>query len=47
MTNKYYDGLVISKIWNDIDWVGCCGAEDFYVNLQLLYITSIRKLEGT
>ena len=36
MTNKYYDGLVISKIWNDIDWVGCCGAEDFYVNLQLL-----------
>ena len=36
MTNKYYDGKVISKIWKDIDWVGCCGAEDFYVNLQLL-----------
>ena len=36
MTNKYYDGKVISKIWKDIDWEGCCGAEDFYVNLQLL-----------
>ena len=36
MANKYYDGMAISKIWNDIDWVGCCGAEDFYVNLQLL-----------
>ena len=36
MTNKYYDGIVISRIWKDIDWEGCCGAEDFYVNLQLL-----------
>tara|TARA_A100001011_G_scaffold384149_1_gene456383 strand:+ start:2782 stop:3600 length:819 start_codon:yes stop_codon:yes gene_type:complete len=36
MTNKYYDGKVLSKIWKDIDWNGCCGAEDFYVNLQLL-----------
>ena len=36
MTNKYYDGKVISRIWKDIDWEGCCGAEDFYVNLQLL-----------
>ena len=36
MANKYYDGISISKIWNDIDWVGCCGAEDFYVTLQLL-----------
>ena len=36
MTNKYYDGKVISKVWNDIDWEGCCGAEDFYVTLQLL-----------
>jgi hypothetical protein len=36
MANKYYDGVPISKIWSDIDWVGCCGAEDFYVTLQLL-----------
>ena len=36
MTNKFYDGSVLAKIWNDIDWTGCCGAEDFYVNLQLL-----------
>jgi hypothetical protein len=36
MTNKYYDGVTISKVWNEIDWEGCCGAEDFYVNLQLL-----------
>ena len=36
MTNKYYDGVAISKVWNEIDWEGCCGAEDFYVNLQLL-----------
>ena len=33
--NKIYN-KDLAKIWNDIDWVGCCGAEDFYVNLQLL-----------
>ena len=33
--NKIYNKN-LAKIWNDIDWVGCCGAEDFYVNLQLL-----------
>ena len=36
MTNKFYNGLVLAEFWNDIDWTGCCGAEDFYVNLQLL-----------
>ena len=36
MTNKFYNGLVLAEHWNDIDWTGCCGAEDFYVNLQLL-----------
>lgn len=36
MTNKLYNGKELAKVWNDIDWIGCCGAEDFYVNLQLL-----------
>ncbi len=36
MTNKFYNGDELSKIWNEIDWTECCGAEDFYVNLQLL-----------
>lgn len=30
----YHNGL--AKIWNEIDWDNCCGAEDFYVTLQLL-----------
>ncbi len=34
--NKFYNGKELAKIWNDIDWVGCCGAEDFYVTIQLL-----------
>lgn len=36
MTNKFYNGLVLAEYWKEIDWDGCCGAEDFYVNLQLL-----------
>jgi hypothetical protein len=36
MTNKFYNGVKLSQVWNEIDWTGCCGAEDFYVNLQLL-----------
>tara|TARA_B100000287_G_scaffold254189_1_gene238889 strand:- start:1016 stop:1825 length:810 start_codon:yes stop_codon:yes gene_type:complete len=34
--NKIYNGKELAKVWDQIDWVGCCGAEDFYVNLQLL-----------
>jgi len=33
--NKVYNKK-LGEIWSEIDWDGCCGAEDFYVNLQLL-----------
>ena len=36
MTNKFYNGDELSKVWSEIDWEGCCGAEDFYVSLQLM-----------
>lgn len=34
--NRFYNGEKLSSVWNEIDWEGCDGAEDFYVNLQLL-----------
>ena len=33
--NKIYH-KDLAKVWNEIDWDGCCGAEDFYVCIQLL-----------
>jgi hypothetical protein len=35
VTNVFYDGLVLCDIFKEIDWL-LDGAEDFYVNLQLL-----------
>ena len=35
ITNKFYNKK-LKEIWHKIDWDNCCGAEDYYVNLQLL-----------
>lgn len=42
--NKIYNGKELAKVWNKIDWTGCCGAEDFYVNLQLLIMGFANKV---
>ena len=33
--NKIYNKK-LGDVWSEIDWEGCCGAEDFYVSLQLM-----------